>query len=453
MTDFATDMASVRARANEILGRQPNPLMDVGMAALQSYGNPQQSFAGNLRAIQTDRARDVMGATSLLRSEAMMQNRDFANMLAAIRAQRQGDQRDRALDIRAADAAGRQDYRTRSLDLREMGLEIRNAALDHQRESTAALNEHRTLNRELAQAKQDWAMLSGQQRLDQSAEALRLRMDDLERRSTQSQARIDLMRDNHEMRMAELMSRHEDRAEGRDAKAITDALRIFAGDDLEARRNLFRAMRDQKADASNAFDIASQAASDLGIKKSGSAPRPYRVPEGEEIVTFQPDANAPGGRREIGRAPRTAARAGGPSVAQSANNEQIEAARQTLLSMNLTPAEIKRRQDPAERGYDPNLGRIVRMATQRKRAGDDPGFSDAWSRVYGAGSPAPTTTAALVPPASPAAPAAPAAPADDEALPMDANGGIEAMKLVPGRVYAVGGRRLRWDGSDFDILP
>jgi TolA-binding protein len=382
MTDFATDMAAMRARANELLGRTSNPLMDVGMAALQSYGNPAQSFNSNLRNIEATRAREVLGAASILRGlsamenqQALMQNRgrtadraDFAQNLAAMRVQNQ----------------------QRNTDLRERNTD----SLVDTRQGNLANRQRQTDIRELDA----------------------------------------LARSGH-----------------RDAKATADAIRLFAGDDPANRSALFAAMDEDEepVSAANAYDIAARHAQNLGIAKPARAPQTRRVMEGDEIITQQFDNGA---WSEVARAPRSTARPQGPTIAQEANNAEVDAARQQLMSMNLSPSELRRRQDPAERGYDPMLGRLVRIATQRKR-GDDKGFGDIWGRVYGTTPPSDPTP---VPPAP--SPSLATVPGDaDEVLPMDANGGIEAMKLVPGRVYTTKDKsgqvlRLKWTGEDFEGL-
>jgi len=331
MDDFANEFAAMRGQAGEILSRRSNPLMDVGMAALQSYGNPASSVGANLRAIESARGREILGAMSLMRSEAGLRNRDFANDLAAIRAQN-------LIDTRARTG----DYRDRSLALRERNTD----SLIDTREANVA-NRSRTADIRQMEA---------------------------------------LARNGH-----------------REARAVNDVIRLYGGDDPAKRAALFTAMFDdpEPVTAENAGDIAARHAQRLGIAKQTSTARPYRVPEGEEVVTYQPDQTALGGRREIGRAPRSIAKTGGPTLAQDANNAEIDAARQRILSLNLTPAEIKRRSDPAEPNYDPQMGRLVRMATQRKRAGEDPGFNEAWSRVYGGGTSPAVPAAPAVPPAGP----------------------------------------------------
>jgi hypothetical protein len=72
MTNFANDFSAMRERAMQELSRPSDPLMDVGMAALQSYGNPQASFAQNLSAIRGQQSQRTMGAYNLLRTEQQM---------------------------------------------------------------------------------------------------------------------------------------------------------------------------------------------------------------------------------------------------------------------------------------------------------------------------------------------------------------------------------------------
>jgi hypothetical protein len=137
-----------------------------------------------------------------------------------------------------------------------------------------------------------------------------------------------------------------------------------------------------------------------------------------------------------------------PTLAQQANNAEVDAARETLTKLGLSHAEIiARMQKASDTGmpnnkFDPFVERLARIASQRK-TGPDPDFETTWRSIFN--------------PAQPAAPAPGSDPfglraAGSIATPLPMAGGkIDAAKLKVGDLYEhprLG--PLRWTGRDFE---
>lgn len=205
------------------------------------------------------------------------------------------------------------------------------------------------------------------------------------------------------------------------------------------------------------------------------APKPQirEFHEGDQLITKQ---SFDGGRTwqpvEGGTAPRwnPVERGGAPTLAQQASNAEIDQARNLLAGRGLTrDAILKATQRQTDTGrdnpdFDPQIARLVGLATQRKIGANDDGFESAWSSFLGGPGqgqndgavglqPGFLTEDALGPERNRVLGVGPGTLGGPVDLPKNTAGKTDAMQLKNGQVYRLGDGSLgRWDAAKRNFI-